>query len=144
MKYTQSDRNAVKNWNIISSTHLPKIFNNKKYQRDFGSLLNMELAGTVELEQKFSDDSEIYFTKFNQHCGSSLKSGNNIAISAPTSSGKSYIIKKYIYELINTDLRDVIYIVPTKALINQVSNDLNLMVKDKAHVFTNYIKKAMN
>ncbi|MGN7716528.1 DEAD/DEAH box helicase [Acinetobacter sp. 22512] len=125
--------------NIISSTHLPKIFNNKKYQRDFGSLLNMELAGNrAELEQKFSDDSEIYFTKFQSTLWSSLKSGNNIAISAPTSSGKSYIIKKYIYELINTNLRDVIYIVPTKALINQVSNDLNLMVKDKAHVFTTY------
>lgn len=126
--------------NIISSTHLPKIFKNKKYQNDFGSLLNMELAGNrAELEQKFSDDSEVYFTKFQSKLWNSLKDKKNIAISAPTSAGKSFIIKKYIYELLEeNNHKDIIYIVPTKALINQVSSDIHLLIKDKAYVYTTY------
>lgn len=125
--------------NIISSTHLPKIFKNKKYQNDFGSMLNMELAGNrAELEQNFSDGSEVYFTKFQSKLWNSLKSKKNIAISAPTSAGKSFIIKKYIYELLEWSDKDIIYIVPTKALINQVSSDINSLIKDKAYVYTTY------
>lgn len=125
--------------NIISSSHLPKIFKNKKYDEDFGSLLNIELAGNrAALEYKFSDDTEVYFTKFQAKLWDSLVNGNNIAISAPTSAGKSFVIKKYISELITNKQKDIIYVVPTKALINQVSNELHYLLKSKANVYTTY------
>lgn len=125
--------------NIVSSMHLPKIFDGKNYNVDFGSLLNIELAGNrAELEQKFSDETCIYFTKFQLRLWESLNNKNDIAISAPTSSGKSFIIKKYISEIINNSQKSIIYVVPTKALINQVSNEIKFMLGDDAHVFTTY------
>ena len=125
--------------NIVSSTHLPKVFHDKKYKTDFGSLLNIELAGNrAELEQTFSDETDVYFTKFQAKLWDSLVNRNNIAISAPTSAGKSFIIKKYISEIIEKSERSIIYVVPTKALINQVSNDIKYLLGEKSHVFTTY------
>lgn len=125
--------------NIVSSMHLPKLFQDKKYKTDFGSLLNIELAGNrAELEQNFSDETEVYFTKFQAKLWDSLVSLNNIAISAPTSAGKSFIIKKYISEVVDKTNKSIIYVVPTKALINQVSNDIKYLLGDKSHVFTTY------
>lgn len=125
--------------NIVSSMHLPKLFHDKKYKIDFGSLLNIELAGNrAELEQKFSDETEVYFTKFQAKLWDSLVNLNNVAISAPTSAGKSFIIKKYISEIVDESKKSIIYVVPTKALINQVSNDIKYFLGDRAHVFTTY------
>jgi len=125
--------------NIVSSMHLPKIFQDKKYKTNFGSLLNIELAGNrAELEQQFSDETEVYFTKFQSKLWDSLVGLRNVAISAPTSAGKSFIIKKYISEVIEKNKKSIIYVVPTKALINQVSNDVKYLVGDKSHVFTTY------
>ncbi|MCF2861768.1 DEAD/DEAH box helicase [Pseudoalteromonas sp. Cnat2-41] len=125
--------------NIVSSMHLPKLFHDKKYKIDFGSLLNIELAGNrAELEQKFSDETEVYFTKFQAKLWDSLTSLKNVAISAPTSAGKSFIIKKYISEIVENSEKSIIYVVPTKALINQVSNDIKYLLGEKAHVFTTY------
>lgn len=125
--------------NIVSSMHLPKLFHDKIYNTDFGTLLNIELAGNrAELEQKFSDETEVYFTKFQAKLWDSLTNLNNIAISAPTSAGKSFIIKKYISEVVDDSGRSIIYVVPTKALINQVSNEIKYLLGDRAHVFTTY------
>lgn len=125
--------------NIVSSSHLPKIFSNNQYTEDFGSLLNIELAGNRALLNKvFHDESEVFFTKFQSALWDSLVERKNIAISAPTSAGKSFIIKKYISEIVSNGAKKIIFIVPTKALINQVSNDIKFDLKDSAHVFTSF------
>ncbi|WP_405081092.1 DEAD/DEAH box helicase [Pectobacterium versatile] len=126
--------------NIVTTNHLPHIFENEVYKTDFGLLMNFELAGKrSSLFKEFSDNSKIYFTEFQKRIWESLINYNNIAISAPTSSGKSFIIKKYIIERIfNNTIKKCIYIVPSKALINQVSNEFSKELMDKVTVLTTY------
>lgn len=125
--------------NLITTKHLPKIFTTGQYDVDFGSLLNLELTANREvLSQSFSDETQVVFTTFQKELWHSLTLKKNVAISAPTSSGKSFIIKKYIAEIIQNDSKDIIYVVPTKALINQVSHEIKLQLGDKAHVLTTF------
>ncbi|WP_447883026.1 DEAD/DEAH box helicase [Serratia fonticola] len=126
--------------NIVSTKHLPDIIADGKYKSDFGSFMNFELVGKrISLEKKFKDETKIYFTDFQKNLWLSLVGKNNLAISAPTSSGKSFIIKKYIIELTSTyDEGEFIYIVPSKALINQVSNELSKALMGIATVITTY------
>ena len=128
--------------NLITSAHIPKIFNKETnaHLGDYGTVLNFELAANrAILQHTFSDETEIFFTKFQKSLWESLIERKNVAISAPTSAGKSHIIKKYIYELVSTASRNIFFIVPTKALINQVSNNLKFDLKDRAHILTTYI-----
>ena len=49
----------------------------------------------------------------------------NVSFSAPTSAGKSFLLILYIAKMLFTNDRyRIVYIVPTKALINQVKGDL--------------------
>lgn len=126
--------------NLITSSHIPKLFHKKDILEDYGTLLNFELAAhRALLEHEFSDDTKIFFTKFQKDLWESLNARENVAISAPTSAGKSFIIKKYILELVEGGAKNIVYIVPTKALINQVSNVLKRQFYEKAHVYTTYI-----
>lgn len=61
-----------------------------------------------------------------------FNSYNGLSISAPTSAGKSFIFIKNILNFINQQNKGitVIYIVPTRALINQVMNDFFKEVTD--------------
>ena len=48
-----------------------------------------------------------------------------LSVSAPTSAGKSYILKRWLEETIRLAGRiDVVYVVPTRALIQEVEDDL--------------------
>lgn len=126
--------------NLITSRHIPKLFHKENTLSEYGTLLNFELAANrALLEQEFSDDTKIFFTEFQKKLWNSLNSGENVAISAPTSAGKSFIIKKYILEIVEGGAKNIVFIVPTKALINQVSNVLKSQLHEKAHVYTTYI-----
>ena len=52
----------------------------------------------------------------------------SLSISAPTSAGKSFILYQLLLEKI-TKVQNIIYIVPTRALISQVESDLNDFAK---------------
>ncbi|CAI3238772.1 DEAD/DEAH box helicase domain protein [Clostridium neonatale] len=47
-----------------------------------------------------------------------------VSISAPTSIGKSFIIKRIIIDLLLKELNTCVYIVPSRALITEVMNDI--------------------
>ncbi|HGB2437461.1 TPA: DEAD/DEAH box helicase, partial [Salmonella enterica subsp. enterica serovar Java] len=54
-------------------------------------------------------------------------------------SGKSFIIKKFIFDRIQKNKsKFFVYVVPSKALINQVSNELSKELKESALVLTTY------
>lgn len=126
--------------NLITSSHIPKLFQKHNTLSEYGTLLNFELAAhRAILEHEFSDNTTIFFTDFQKNLWESLNLGKNVAISAPTSAGKSFIIKKYIVELIARGAKNIVFIVPTKALINQVSNVLKTQLNEKAHVYTTYM-----
>lgn len=70
-------------------------------------------------------------SRFQREIYGHLIEGRDVAISGPTSSGKSFILKRYIDHRIESD-RDfeAIYVVPTRALITEVSRELSDLNED--------------
>ncbi|HBQ0106605.1 TPA: DEAD/DEAH box helicase [Klebsiella pneumoniae] len=126
--------------NIVSAKHLVGLFEEEKFLKHFSVSLDFELTNQKYLlEKKILGENPIYFTHFQKALWDKLEHGENVAVSAPTSAGKSFVIKKYIYEnVIKSDFGYFVYVVPSKALINQVSNEMSRQLKDIAIVMTTY------
>ncbi|OAQ39556.1 hypothetical protein A5893_08145 [Pedobacter psychrophilus] len=89
----------------------------------------------LELERRnktvIIGEEQILTTAFQKKLWDDIKSYDKIVISAPTSSGKSFIVKKAIKEkILNNDEYFILYVVPTRALINQVSEELRQEIND--------------
>ncbi|WFU39517.1 DEAD/DEAH box helicase [Bradyrhizobium sp. CB82] len=70
-------------------------------------------------------------TDFQKSLWDSLSSGTSIAISAPTSTGKSFILQAFISNAYASRPQFcACYVVPTRALISQVQADLKLALAD--------------
>ncbi|UGV27731.1 DEAD/DEAH box helicase [Rhodopseudomonas boonkerdii] len=72
-------------------------------------------------------------TGFQRNLWTNLNSGRSIALSAPTSVGKSFVLELYLTSLFENEIRTVVYLVPSRALIAQVSRELTNLFKDTAH-----------
>ena len=88
---------------------------------------------TITLEQSYNEiiinDKKFLLTEFQKKIWENMDKEKVIGISAPTSAGKSFVILiKTIYKMLNNNL-DIIYIVPTLSLLNQVTEDYNKMLK---------------
>lgn len=69
----------------------------------------------------------VLLTDFQQKLWLSLMQSRRIALAAPTSAGKSFVLQGYLSALFDNDrAKSVVYIVPTRALIAQVAEDLNV------------------
>ncbi|MCE5221385.1 MAG: DEAD/DEAH box helicase [Clostridium sp.] len=89
-----------------------------------GISLFEELYKKEFFSKNFAGKKEI-LNRFQLSTSNALKNVKNISISAPTSIGKSFLMKKIIIDqLVNTQTRKIVYIVPTRALINEVMNDI--------------------
>ncbi|ELK49724.1 DEAD/DEAH box helicase domain-containing protein, partial [Haloferax sp. BAB-2207] len=87
------------------------------------SALSLELSS--DLQQHELGDGTV-LSSFQKDILNALQAGKDIAISGPTSSGKSFILRKYIQrELESEDSFEAIYVVPTRALIAEVSEKLS-------------------
>lgn len=76
------------------------------------------------------DTNKMYFTDFQSKSFNDLMDGESISLSAPTSAGKSFLLVAYLAKKIKEDDKlNVVYIVPTKALISQVLKDIKLELK---------------
>lgn len=64
-------------------------------------------------------DKKIYFAPQQEEALNNLKKYNKCILSAPTSFGKTLIVKEYIYK---TKPKNIIYIVPTNALAYELEN----------------------
>lgn len=69
-------------------------------------------------------------TKFQMDIWNSMDSEKLIGISAPTSAGKSFVILLKLLEKLKRNNFDIIYIVPTLSLVNQVISDFNAYIKE--------------
>jgi superfamily II DNA/RNA helicase len=70
------------------------------------------------------DNSEHVLTPFQLRSWKLLAEGRSGALSGPTSAGKSYVLLLHIVEQFRTyALKTAAYVVPTRALINQISDD---------------------
>ena len=68
-------------------------------------------------------------TDFQMKIWNSMDKDKLIGISAPTSAGKSFVILLKIVKKLLNDKFDVVYIVPTLSLLNQVTEDFNSVLK---------------
>lgn len=76
-----------------------------------------------------------HLTKFQHSLWNKLSSGGRVAVAAPTSAGKSFVLQSFLLSLFTEESPLVIYIVPTRALISQVAEDLSkqfLNIEEKA------------
>lgn len=126
--------------NLTATKFLKELLPDGSFEQS--SKFHEDAVLTYELLTKRIDNSVLIngkpylLTDFQKNLFKSLKEEKHIAISAPTSSGKSFILKKYIEQVFNEyDCFCVLYIVPSRALINQVSEELrtelsNVIIKN--------------
>lgn len=75
-------------------------------------------------------------TNFQKKLWNRLNNHENVVVSAPTSSGKSFVVQHYLaHSLLSGSASNICYIVPSRALINQVSADLKNLFLDVAPSF---------
>lgn len=74
-------------------------------------------------------NNKFILTKFQMDIWNSMDSDKLIGISAPTSAGKSFVILLKLLDQLKRKRFDVIYIIPTLSLLNQVVEDFNKYIK---------------
>jgi len=92
---------------------------------------------TLKLQQYQSDfehtifikDQIITLNRFQKEVYETHKNNETISISAPTSAGKSYILCAILLEELLEENKNIVYVVPTRALISQVETDLRKLIK---------------
>lgn len=88
----------------------------------FDSVLSFEME-TYREQYDFGDGD--YLSQFQSQIYQALAEGDDVAISGPTSAGKSFILQKYIEQKVGrSEGFEVIYVVPTRALISEVATNL--------------------
>lgn len=114
--------------NLTATNHLRILFNAEEKNIFFEDIiLTQELIGKRVENSILVNDKAYLLTDFQKNLFEKINEEKYISISAPTSSGKSFILKKYIEEeLKRNEKYCVFYIVPSRALINQVSEELRV------------------
>lgn len=85
-----------------------------------------DLENSIEL----SDQTILYTNRFQKLFWDSVLSFKWMSVSAPTSAGKSFIILQWIIEYLRLNSNaNIVYLVPTRALIQQVEHDFKTLLK---------------
>lgn len=75
----------------------------------------------------------LVLTDFQKQLWDYLDNNNSVSFSAPTSAGKSFVLKQYIVKkTISNDKIKILYILPTRALINEAITELREYIKQHA------------
>jgi ATP-dependent helicase YprA (DUF1998 family) len=116
----------------------------KTFAHSFGSLLDIEV-GVDRLEKTVEIGTEKFLLSgFQKNLWESLVTENRVSISAPTSAGKSFIIQRYIQQkYLSESTLDVLYIVPSRALLNQVSQEFTQLLSDNVKINTAFIEEQL-
>ncbi|MDO8725919.1 MAG: DEAD/DEAH box helicase, partial [Candidatus Methanoperedens sp.] len=83
----------------------------------------------IEYEVIVGKDNTLLLSDFQKRMWEAIDKYNRLGISAPTSAGKSFVLVNKLVEILINNPGEVVYIVPTKSLINQVSNDIRKTFK---------------
>lgn len=97
----------------------------ENYANTFSIQQKIETANTLFLSAVVINNQLYELNKFQSEVYNKYKSSDAISISAPTSAGKSFVLCTILTEALLKEKINVIYIVPTRALISQVESDLN-------------------
>lgn len=83
-------------------------------------------------QQKYEvvlNEHTFLLTKFQKSIWDAMDYNKSIGISAPTSAGKSFVLLIKTLARIIADKVDIVYIIPTLSLLNQVTEDYNKYIK---------------
>jgi len=107
--------------------NFPDRFDQSNTYRGFDAVLGIELANEWNNKLIVLGNEQFVSSTFQKGLWDKLNAGKGISISAPTSAGKSFVIKKYIKKKLTEKSNfSVLYIVPSRALINQVSEEFRI------------------
>ncbi|KAA9404154.1 DEAD/DEAH box helicase [Haloarcula sp. CBA1131] len=111
--------------------------------------LKYELRGTEAHYSVLTDDTDaeglddLILTRFQKNVWEELADGRDTAFSGPTSSGKSFLVRKYIEYLSATRAEFCgLYLVPSRALIAEVSAELVNKLPDFVPVRTEVVNSS--
>lgn len=80
----------------------------------------------IENQVEFTELEKLTLTDFQRDLWYALSTKGIVVVSAPTSAGKSFAMQHYLVsQILNGECLIAAYVVPTRALISQVSNDIN-------------------
>jgi superfamily II DNA/RNA helicase len=90
-----------------------------------------------------SKEAPIFLNRFQKEVYDKALTTDLISISAPTSAGKSFILSRIILETLSNTAsqKNIVYIVPTRALISQVEADFREMITNY-HLMHVYISSV--
>jgi superfamily II DNA/RNA helicase len=74
------------------------------------------------------NDSIVSLNRFQKEVYDASRANSAISISAPTSAGKSFILYQLLIEELKNPNKNIVYVVPTRALISQVEEDLTKLM----------------
>ncbi|WP_305404518.1 DEAD/DEAH box helicase [Photobacterium leiognathi] len=120
---------------FVSESRFNKFEHPLPYEREVNNILKKD-------RQKLPFGDEI-FTDSQYKVFSSLTKLNSFSFSGPTSFGKSFIIRNYVFTCIN-DNKNVIILVPTKVLIEEYLREIRKTIKLKGWDFVNLSKNAQS
>lgn len=90
--------------------------------------IKQEIAHSVWL----ADGTRMNVNNFQKSFWEALNKYQNISISAPTSAGKSHLIKQWVLEkILGERSATIVYVVPTRALISEVSADFQKALSEE-------------
>jgi len=91
-------------------------------------LITEEMVVAERLTIRLGSQTTV-LTEFQHDLWNRLRSGKKVALAAPTSAGKSFVLQNYLVSRFEgVGAATVAYVVPTRALIAQVARDLGVML----------------
>lgn len=98
----------------------------------FYEIVGRQMDNTIAVGQR-----KAILTNMQKFVWDALVTGSSLALSAPTSAGKSFVLSSYIEQLKRKKPEtNIVYLVPSRALISQVSSDLRNSDFEKAFEVT--------
>lgn len=86
---------------------------------------------SIENSVTLIDDATLPVNHFQRRLWNELEANDWLSFSAPTSAGKSYIVTRWVLDLVQRNPQAVvIYLVPTRALIGQVEGEFNSLLRE--------------
>lgn len=118
--------NILKNLTIFTFEDV--LARKKGYKDTLIQTRGVALFESLYMEEFFTKrfgNIEERINKFQLEVSNAIEYSQNISVSAPISIGKSFLMKKILIDfLLEKDGGNIIYLVPTRALINEVMNDI--------------------
>ena len=116
--------------------HFLKQQTSQDYNKTFPSPLWFEQEyHRNENTVKISENKEITLTDFQKELWMALVKNKVVVVNAPTSTGKSFALKNFLFAMYhNGTIKKAIYLVPTRALISQVIDEMSTMFKQEEKI----------